>query len=504
MSRLSSIYTTGGSSSTYSGRRNHLLIQKDEFPILDFKEISVCLQTCDFIANEELISKPTSQYIRSLFEQLLDAFMAIPADHISRKVRSMTNHDSSMIRSQETEDELNNNNNNDQIANDSASKDDAIEEDDTNNTLGLLVLFRASYIFLQTCGVYDFSLVDIMKPEAQRTRRILSAVVNYARFREQQSKECEVLAVSSEANIEEIRRLKDLNNKYSNDINELREKLQAGTSSENGDDPNRKTALKQINIFNYRLENELKKLQKAQQILTLEHSQYKEQKQRLIEKLEDHHYLNLESSKELDKLKGYLSTNPEMLKKVIDDLKNTLTDCQSTYTNFENSYRNKSATIDSIQIIEQELKNLFRILEEILNDITRSDASIDKLTKYQEFLEQQKIQSNDLNRQIQQLKRQLTNLEEKIRKLRNQSNERDKKAKDNLVSLKNDYEELVEERKVKEFELDKKKELITNLEKQMSSKRNEFQIEVRNAETAVSRLTAHLKLYLTEMNNKSQ
>lgn len=472
MSRLSSIYRSG------SGRKT--IIGKDEFPILDVKEISICLQTCEFLVTEELIVKPTASFLRSLFEQFLDAFMAVPVDIIDRKVKMLINRESPINKSSQELD-----------------IDQETDADDTENTLYLLILFRSSYVFLQTCGVYDFALLDLMRPESHRIRRILSAVVNYARFREEHSKECEELVNNSDGNIAEIKRLQGINNKITNDINELKHMLQQDVVLNN-----EKISLKQLNSFNHKLENELKSLQRNQQILTLEHSQYKEEKQRLIEKLEDHHYLNLESNKELENLKSYLSTDPEILKKIIFDLRNNLNDYQQSLNTLEASYKNKVGTIEAIQIIEQELKNLFRILEEILNDLNKSENAMDKLNKYQEFLDQQKIQLGDLNRQIQQVKRQITNIEEKIEKTKNQSVERDRNSRETLSKLTQSYEQLIEQRKVKEQELDKKKDLTLDLEKQMAAKRNQFQIEVRNAELAVSRLTSHLKLYLTEMESK--
>lgn len=472
MSRLSSIYRSG------SGRKT--IIGKDEFPILDVKEISICLQTCEFLVTEELILKPTSSFLRSLFEQFLDAFMAVPVDIIDLKVKMLINRESPINKSSQELD-----------------IDQETDADDTENTLYLLILFRSSYVFLQTCGVYDFALLDLMRPESHRIRRILSAVVNYARFREEHSKECEELVNNSDGNIAEIKRLQGINNKITNDINELKHMLQQDVVLNN-----EKISLKQLNSFNHKLENELKSLQRNQQILTLEHSQYKEEKQRLIEKLEDHHYLNLESNKELENLKSYLSTDPEILKKIIFDLRSNLNDYQQSLNTLEASYKNKIGTIEAIQIIEQELKNLFRILEEILNDLNKSENATDKLNKYQEFLDQQKIQLGDLNRQIQQVKRQITNIEEKIEKTKNQSVERDRNSRETLSKLTQSYEQLIEQRKVKEQELDKKKDLTLDLEKQMAAKRNQFQIEVRNAELAVSRLTSHLKLYLTEMESK--
>lgn len=41
------------------------------------------------------------------------------------------------------------------------------------------VLFR----FMQSIGVSDFSIMDVVKPEPERVRRVLSTVVNYAKYR---------------------------------------------------------------------------------------------------------------------------------------------------------------------------------------------------------------------------------------------------------------------------------------------------------------------------------
>ncbi len=38
---------------------------------------------------------------------------------------------------------------------------------------------------LGVCGVTDFSLLDVFKPDAKRLRRNLSAIINFAKFKEE-------------------------------------------------------------------------------------------------------------------------------------------------------------------------------------------------------------------------------------------------------------------------------------------------------------------------------
>lgn len=486
MSRPSSIYRPGNSSLT--SRRIHHVIPQDLFPLLDFKEISICLQSCDFIANEELVSRPTSQYIKTLLEQLLDSFMGLSADNINGMVRNVNKNDLSMTKTHDAQMEEEPENGGLQIE----------DDDDITSSVRLILLHRGAYEFFLICGVNDFTLMDIMRPEPQRIRRILSAVVNYARFREENSVECEKLVSISEGNLEKLKVVQNENSRLSNKINDLKYKIEANET----DEGNKKATLKQITSYNSKLENELKRLKKNQEILTLEHSKYKDEKRRLIEKLEDHNYLIMESNKELDKLKSYLLSNPEILTKIIGDLKTNLSEYQTNLADLESKNKNMTISIESFQLVEQELKNLFRILEEVLNDLTKEETSLDKLNKYQEFKEQQNLTLNDLNRQIQQVTRQLNNTEEKIKRLRHQSSERSEASKQKLISLKDGYDTLVKERKVKEQELNKKKDFISELETKMNGERSNFQIELRNAELAVAKLNSHVKLYLTEMNKK--
>lgn len=489
MSRLSTIYRAGSGGA--NGRRMTQPVPQDLFPLLDFKEISVCLQSCDFIANEDLVSKPNSQYIRMLIEQILDSFMGLSVESIDIIARSLGKNGTPINRGQEHRDQ-------------EADGEEALhmegedDEDDTLNTTRLIILHRGAQKFFQVCGISDFTLMDIMRPEPQRIRRILSAVVNYARFREENSVECERLVGISEVNIEKLKRKRADNDKLANQIQALRYRIETSEDNERG----RKTTLKQINVYNQKLEHELKKMKKAQEALTLEHAKYKDEKTRLIEKLQDHNYLIIESNKELDKIKSYLLSDPSILTRLIDNLKMNLNEYQSNLSDLEVKIKNITSTVESFLLVEQGVKNLFRILEEILNDIAKEESSLDKLNKCQDTLEQQNITLNNLERHIHHLTRQLSNMEEKMKRLRHQSNERSEQSKKKLTDLRESYDNLAKERNVKEHELYKKKEFISELETKMNAERTNFQREMRNAELAVEKLNSHVRLYLNEMGKK--
>lgn len=485
MSRLSMIQRSGGL--TYIGSRNHY-IQRDEFPILDFKELSICLQGCDFIANEELVSRPSSQYIRTLFEQLLDTFMGFSPEYCVATTKALVTQSAD--------------NNSRDAEKQGIDEEDEIG-DDIGDTMHTLVLFRAAYTMLQTCGVHDFTLMDLMRPEPQRIRRILSAVINYARFREEHLRECEPLVRICEGNMEEVRKVEDENDRLANEIDRLRGKLHEDEEEqpENGAGHKRST-LPQLKNFNAMLEVELKRLQRSQESLKQEHTQYKERKMRLLEKLEDQHYVIGESTLELEKFKSYSSADPSLLKKIIDDLKSNLQESEERFRALEVSFRNKTKTIDSIQSVEDELRNLIKIVQEIMNDLRKLEDARENMRKQNDDLENKRHTSGELAVHIQRIQRQLQKSEEKIVKLRQQALEREHNAKEKLKNLEVEYTRLVLERDVKEEKLDHTKAEINELESLINAKRSEFDTEWRNTESAVAKLNAHIRLYLSDINNQ--
>lgn len=479
MSRISMINRSGGL--TYSGSRP-LHKHRDEFPILDFKELSICLQGCDFIANEELVARPTSQYIRTLFEQLLDTFMGFSPEYCVTATKSLLQQSSS----------------NGNKADDSQGDDEA-GNDDIASTMHVMVLFRAADAMLQTCGVHDFTLLDLTRPDPQRTRRILSAVINYARFREEHLKECEPLVRICESNMEEVRKIEESNNHLATEIEALQDRLQNEPEGEEG---HRKSTLVQLNNYNSRLELELMKLQRSQETLKQEHAQYKEEKARLLEKLEDHHYLIGEATKEVEKLKSYAIADPALINQIVEDLNGNLLEYEELLRTTEEALRNKTRTVNSVQIIEDELRNLIKIVQEISNDLRKAEDARANLIRQTDDLEHKRHTSEELAVHIQRAQRQLQKSEEKIAKLRQQAQEREQKAKDKLKSLEQEYSRLVEERDIKEDKLDHTKAEINELEALINAKRSEFDAEWKSTESAVAKLNAHIRMYLSDINNQ--
>jgi kinetochore protein Nuf2 len=101
---------------------------------------------------EQDLNKPSSTKIIKIFEEFLDILMGINREELEQPHFSVT-------------------------------------ENLENPELYLQSLADMTFfkylLRLQSVGIEDFSLKDLMKPESPRIRRILSAIINFAKFREE-------------------------------------------------------------------------------------------------------------------------------------------------------------------------------------------------------------------------------------------------------------------------------------------------------------------------------
>ncbi|OBA18057.1 Nuf2-domain-containing protein [Metschnikowia bicuspidata var. bicuspidata NRRL YB-4993] len=477
MSRLNA--TRPGAAYMAHSTRGHL-VTNDEFPLLDFRELSQCLQECDFAASEELVARPSGSYIRKLFEQILDTFIGLSPDYCGGTARDLL-----------------------QTPGPAGGADSGgADADDTADAVHVLVFFRAVNMFLQKCGILDFTLLDLVRPDPLRTQRVLSGVINFARFREEHLRECELLAKEAEEAMQEVRNLDDERVDLANRIDKLRRRLKEGDAAgaaAGGSAAAQKSLLAQLLKYNSKLEQELIKLQKSQEVFKKEHASYRETKARLIEKLEDQHFLLSESERELLKIEAYASADPAVVRQVVADLRLHSQAAEEELKKSETTVRNKTRTQQAVQTVEDELRNLIKIVQEISNDMKVLDAAKDNYARQNDELSSKQQISDELTVHLERAKRQFQKSEEKIAKLRQQALEKEQAAHEKFLALEMEYDMLTQDRDAKQEKLDRTKKENSQIEADIRKMKLDFDFEFRNTTSAVAKLNAHIRQYLEDI-----
>lgn len=123
------------------------------FPILENDELLPCLEEMEIPLSAADLAKPTYEIVRPLFENVLTTLTGITREELNQPVFTAI---------------------------------DAFEFPELHDeSVPCLNFFRQLGRLLSNTGVRDFNLRDVYKPETQRLRRHLSAIVNFAKFREE-------------------------------------------------------------------------------------------------------------------------------------------------------------------------------------------------------------------------------------------------------------------------------------------------------------------------------
>lgn len=451
----------------------------DIFPLLDYSELAICLQSCDFsLATEENISRPTSQFVITLYKQIIDSFMGISSDSLLRN-------------GQET-------------SNDDAVYEGTNEEAFFSDSLQVLILNKICYKFFQNIGVSDFNMMDLNRPDTQRTKRLLSAVVNYARFREERMFDCNRFISKTEDLLGQLRSKFDDYNLLQQQIkryDEEEKQIEDVGVQSNGDE------LEALESNNRSIETQLKKLTQVQETLSIDYNNYKEEKQKMLKELETLGFQIVELDSQWEKLERYAESNTDELDRSIEELQNLLDAKRQKLSQLEFSQKNLHTSTQTFQRVLEELFNVLQIVSMEIQNSHRKEEGLVEL-KRQLITRRNKVE-NILNSGVMV---KLSILEEQLESQRNKLSDLVETSQTNhdvnaqhLKSLQHKYTEQIMP-EIQKAEIHIEKDLIAGevkkLEEKMHSLQVDFQQEARAIDMEYSLLAGHMNKYLELMLEK--
>lgn len=457
-------------------------MSNDVFPLLDTSELAVCLQSCDFsLATEENITRPTSQWVITLYKQIIDSFMGVSAEV------ALSMKDVGYINTDQTAD--------------GNGKDDLEDETAYSNTLQVLVLNKICYRFFQNIGVSDFNMLDLCKPDLPRTRRLLSAVVNYARFREERMFDCNKFISQTEALLGQLRSKFDDFNLLQQQIKQYEEDeklIETIVHVDNGDE------LEALENNNRNVEAQLKRLTQIQETLSIDYNNYKEEKQKMLKELESQGFQIVELESQRQKLQNYSEANIEGLERSIKELRDLLSSNQKKLSELEKSQNNLNISKITFQRIIEELYDVLRLVSIELQESHKKQLGLEEIK--QQLITKRDKMSNALSSGILQkvslLQEELNLQNRKLGALLEKSKVENESNTNQIRDLQQKYrEEVVPEMRHTEIHIEKNLIAgeVKKLEQQMRDLKIEFQQEVDGVELEYSLLAGHINKYMKSM-----
>lgn len=427
------------------------------FPTLKPPEILQCMSELGIPFSEEDLTKPVSQRIKLVYEAFSDILMGITWENYDNAVR--------------------------------ACHDELEYSEIYMDSLSLIIFHQKLVKLMTEVGIDDFSIRDLIKPEPTRVKKILSAVINFAKFREERMSVFEAHAQKAESYVSRHQDLVFQNQDLSEELKNLKIKQTDEAS-----------LIKKSKDINIALTNDLRELKKIQTSLTNEIDVLKREKTEIAERLTNNQFITVNTKQECMKLRSRIVHSPEKLKQLISDMGTSLASEKNSIASLEKKSRELQNKIDAIEIVEQDILNCIKLMEECEIEIARVEEASRKVVKHQEMVDQKELEVREVEVKDQQLNRQLANAEDKLARIQRSAEAKREAAQKKMSEIRKEYNIMIVERAERAHEIDRKRAMIESTEKKISELRAHIESEVTAVQSEYSKLKSHIELYMDEMN----
>ncbi|RMZ77648.1 hypothetical protein DV738_g4226, partial [Chaetothyriales sp. CBS 135597] len=431
----------------------------DAFMRLSDREIAGCITDIGVSFQPSDLQKPNPQLIQMVFEHLGDLLMNATRDSIEPAMRA--------------------------AAEDVCPDFPEIVPLDTRLLMGFFVTLRQ---MLVECGVHDFSFNDLVKPTYDRLVKIFSYVINFVRFRESQTNVIDENLDKAETTKNRIETLYAENQDMEARLDDMKRNRKA-----------MEVALKEKTKRNDELKVRLLELRKEQERVAEQLERTKADKSRVQATMEEKAEKLVRVRQEGDKLRPYAQQSPEDLKNALTELSDSLMKERQQIDRLERRSRALQTSAESFSIVHSDVQSCVKVLEDISVELQKEEEEDAKATRNRDVLAERSANCREVEQSEMMLKKQLDKWSERTEELRRKHKERDEANKTKMEELRSLQKHLREERADKGREMERRRARIEQIEKKMADLKENIENEVHTAHEEYLKLDAHIRLYLTEM-----
>eukprot|EP00871_Galdieria_phlegrea_P000813 jgi/Galph1/1732/GphlegSOOS_G400.1 len=422
------------------------------FPILSPDEIVQCLKELQIPLSEEQLKKPNPESIRATYEQILELLLGISREELQQPVFQAL---------------------------------DVLSYPELHEySVGQLNFHRKMQQLLEACGYHEFSMKDYLKPEYPRTRKILSAIINFAKFREERL----VTFLELQGQSEELMTKKQ---QQTDELHELTEKVNKLRQEDEERKPLHEALQKQAE----ELVNEIGQYNKSQAVLQKTIKELKAEVSSRSDRISNLKFHILNEKQECNKFQSMVVPSPEKAKKEIEDMSEQLENEKQSTLSIERRTKDLELRINGLEESEKELKQIFKLMQECEEQMNewktlqeRLSEKRQRIVDYEEELK--RLKSSELH-----YRKQVANVEERISRLQTQAEEKKRHADETYNEVCRERDEVEKEREEVQRRVDRTNVLIQTTKEKIQSLLTEHEKEVEKVREKYRALEASVVKY---------
>lgn len=419
--------------------------QSFSFPLLVDDEILMCMEELQVSLSAKDLEKPSAPTVRAVYESLCETCIGVTRDELNLPLEDAM----SRIEFPELHEE----------------------------SIPQLTYLRYVQKLLGAAGVHDVTLLDLTKPDPKRFRRNLSAVINFAKFREERLMECEELTNNTD-------KLLERKDEVSKGCTDIQEKINRVREKREAEQPR----VEQLKHDCRDLEAELKQSHKQHASLQHETKQLKAKSNELKDLVSTLRFQKLNVVQETERMEGNIVRSPERLKSELADLRERLDGERDENSRLSENLEELRAKDKALARVEEEMERLHSVLMELevgmkgckqaLKETKNMNSSI---RDHDQVLRQLRSQRDETEKQIDITK-------DRVTRLANTKSLKVAAASHALSESKKEREQLQKSNKSLRAKLAERKDEIENVENELAEQNTKHEKEVEMHRTAFKHL----------------
>ncbi|GAO15991.1 hypothetical protein UVI_02055710 [Ustilaginoidea virens] len=446
-------------SSQQQGRSRKKEDEADAFMRLPDREIVGCITDIGIHFTVADLQKPNPAHVQQIFEWFAELLLNATRETVEPAMRA--------------------------AAEDVCGDFSDVIPPDTRNLMGFYVSLRR---LLFECGITDFTFNDLYKPTYERLVKVFSYLINFVRFRESQTTVIDQhynKAESTKARIDTLYAENQANEGRLGDMRRNRKAMEAQA--------------REKTLRNDELKKRLLELRRNQEKVAARLEDAKQKKGELASALEHKTQEKLTLKHESNKLRPYMLQSPSALQDSLAELRDILNNDKAHIDALDRRARALQTSTDSFAVVSTDVASCIKILDEIAAELAREEEEMLRNAKQRDALSERGNNAREVERTESMLRRQLGKWTERTKKLREQSAKKAEEAKDKMQKLRATHRELTDEHTEKGKDMEIRRVRIEQTEKKMLDLKENIEQEIHAAQDEYLKMEAHVKLYMTEM-----
>ncbi|CAH0481159.1 unnamed protein product [Peronospora belbahrii] len=217
-----------------------------------------------------------------------------------------------------------------------------------------LIFYRKAQMLLAACGVDDFGLRDVLHPTPKRVRRQLSALINFAKFREERLAAFSDVTGQTDELMDQAKGLREESAMLQRELDQLLEEQKA-------EEP----ARQQLQMEVTELQKEINVLNRQQAVMHHEKDEKRDKRKEMEDIVASARFNRIEAEAEIERLKAQIVTSPDRVKGELAAIAETVEKAKDDVHVLEEKRSVVLGFIDVYERAEKELARTFTLLDEI-------------------------------------------------------------------------------------------------------------------------------------------